>query len=161
MLKQMLKQIDTWLIKIIKSLLVVAMLIGSIIIFINVILRYFFESGIAGAYEMVRYLIVGVTFLGASLLIIDNEHLTMDALTNILPTTLKKIAEVFVCLIGFIFSFVLVYYSFNVMDTLSSGLTPELQIPAYIPFIPLTVGSTLAGIKFIQRAFIQFKSVEG
>lgn len=157
----MFRQADVWITKIISMLLVLMLVGASFIIFINVILRYIFKSGLNGAFELVTLLIVTITFLGASLLIVDNEHLTMDAAVTILPDFWKRVFEIVVCLIGIVFSTVLLIYAIKVMDTLATGVTPVLQLPSYIPFLPIAIGSFLTIIKFIKRAIVQFKRVEG
>lgn len=156
-----LKRADMWMTRAINMLLVIMLLIASFIIFINVVLRYIFESGYNGSFELVSLLIISITFIGGSLLITENEHLTMDALTTVLPTSLGRVAEVIVCLVGIVFSTFLLLYSFKVMETLATGVTPVLQLPAYTPFLPLALGSLITTIKFIFRLIEQFRSVEG
>ena len=65
-----------------------------VLVFGNVVLRYFFNSGITWSEEMSRYLFVWLTFLGAIGAFKDKEHLGVDMLVKRLPTGLKKVALV-------------------------------------------------------------------
>lgn len=65
-----------------------------ILVFGNVVLRYFFNSGITWSEEISRYLFVWLTFLGAIGAFKDKEHLGVDMLVKRLPTGLKKVALV-------------------------------------------------------------------
>lgn len=153
----MLKKLDTLLQKATNAFLVITLLITSIIIFVNVILRYFFSSGIVGSEELVRYLMIGMVFIGGSTLILDNEQLTMDALISYLPKYLMSIASILVSFIGILFSIALTFYSFNVILNLSMSVTPALQIPSYIPYLFIPIGSLLTAIRFIQRLTLDFR----
>lgn len=157
----MLKQVDLWLTKIINMLMVIMIFAASVIMFLNVVLRYVFKSGYNGTFELVSLLIVSVTFIGGSLLIVDKEHLTMDAVVTVVPDLVKRIFEVIVSVVGIIFSVVLLVYSVKVMQTLSGSVTPVLQLPSSVPFIPIAVGSFITIIKFIILIINQFKRTEG
>lgn len=66
------------------------------IIFVNVILRYLFNSGLVWVEEFSRYIIIWVAFIGSSLAVKDNKHVSMDAVFNILPASKKRIACIFI-----------------------------------------------------------------
>lgn len=63
----------------------------SMFVFVNVFLRYAFNSGITWSEEMSRFLFVWMVFLGAILATKDNELLDVDVLVNKLPLRMKKI----------------------------------------------------------------------
>ncbi len=55
------------------------------LVFLNVVLRYGFNSGIALSDEGARYLFVWLTFIGAVIALRDNTHLGIDLLFRRLP----------------------------------------------------------------------------
>ena len=63
----------------------------GIFIFMNVFLRYCFNSGIPWAEEFSRFLFVWLTFLGAIGALKDNAHLGFTSLVQKFPPTGKKI----------------------------------------------------------------------
>ncbi|KIL35818.1 C4-dicarboxylate ABC transporter permease [Cohnella kolymensis] len=66
----------------------------ALFVFGNVVLRYFFDSGITWSEEMSRYLFVYLVFFGAIAALKDNEHLGVDILVRRLPLTLRRIVYV-------------------------------------------------------------------
>ncbi|MCX7780807.1 MAG: TRAP transporter small permease [Negativicutes bacterium] len=76
----------------------------GIFIFANVVLRYFFNSGITWAEEFSRFLFVWLVYMGAIGALKDNNHLGFTSLVQKLPPLAKKIcflisnALVLICL---------------------------------------------------------------
>lgn len=61
-----------------------------LIVFINTILRYLFNSGIIQAEELVRYMFVWATYLAIISVYYDNNHISVTTLTDRLsPKTLS------------------------------------------------------------------------
>ena len=57
----------------------------SILVFLNVVLRYGFNSGISITEEISRYLFIWLAFLGAVLAFNENQHVSVTVLVNKLP----------------------------------------------------------------------------
>jgi len=73
------------------ELLVVVALVGMVImVFGNVVLRYFFNSGILVSEEMSRYFFIWLTYIGAMIAMREREHLGVDTLVRRLPRAGKK-----------------------------------------------------------------------
>ncbi|HCJ1001565.1 TPA: 2,3-diketo-L-gulonate TRAP transporter small permease YiaM [Salmonella enterica] len=60
--------------RVLEGILAVLIAVLSCIVFINVILRYGFESSILSVDELSRYLFVWLTFIGAIVVFMDNAH---------------------------------------------------------------------------------------
>lgn len=67
-----------------------ALAIMVVLVFGNVVLRYFFNSGITWSEEMSRYLFIWLTFLGAIGAYKNKEHLGVDMVIKRLPNKMKK-----------------------------------------------------------------------
>ncbi len=68
-----------------------ALALMVVLVFGNVVLRYFFNSGITWSEEMSRYLFIWLTFLGAIGAFQNKEHLGVDMLIKRLPRKAKKV----------------------------------------------------------------------
>ncbi len=77
-----------------KFLIVVCLSLMAIFVFMNVVLRYAFNSGITWSEEVSRFLFVWLIFLGAILAFNDNEHLGVDVVIKKLSLTGKKIVYI-------------------------------------------------------------------
>ena len=62
-----------------------------VLVLFNVILRYFFNSGITWSEEMARYLFVWIIYIGAIGAMRDNMHLSVDVFINKFNPFIKKI----------------------------------------------------------------------
>ncbi|KKI92162.1 C4-dicarboxylate ABC transporter permease [Bacillus sp. SA1-12] len=72
-------------------IMAIALGIMVILVFGNVVLRYFFNSGITWSEEMSRYLFIWLTFLGAIGAFNNKEHLGVDMVIKRLPIKAKKV----------------------------------------------------------------------
>ena len=93
-------------------LLILSMLVVTVI---QIVMRYIFDSPLSWTEEVVRFSLVGTTFVGAALVMLDKEHIFVDAFLDVLPSrvvkNLDKIAKFFsavflliMCVYGFIFA---------------------------------------------------------
>ena len=71
--------------KLIEILLVVGLAAMSLMVFLNVVLRYAFSSGIPFSVEISRLIFVWLIFLGAILALKEGAHLSVDSLVRRLP----------------------------------------------------------------------------
>lgn len=76
--------IEKWFFRGLETLLV-ALLAGMVImVFGNVMLRWFADSGLTFSEEMSRFFFVWLTFIGAVVVMRENAHLGVDALVRVL-----------------------------------------------------------------------------
>ncbi len=104
-----------------------------------VILRYVFNSGIYGGNELMSYLFVYTTALGAAISIGSNEHIRISFFIDLLPPRIKKIVEgISIFVIGFL-NTALIVMSIPWMEKVGSFESPTLRIPnAWVQFgVPL------------------------
>lgn len=73
------------LFKLIEVLLVAGMAVMSLMVFLNVVLRYAFSSGIPFSVEVSRLIFVWLIFLGSILALKEGAHLSVDMLVRSLP----------------------------------------------------------------------------
>tara|TARA_Y100000815_G_C13318231_1_gene491334 strand:+ start:570 stop:1106 length:537 start_codon:yes stop_codon:yes gene_type:complete len=75
-------------------LLVAGMVIMSLLVLVNVILRYAFNSGLPFSVEVSRFAFVWVVFLGAIVALKDDSHLGVDTIVRKLPRLLAYVCFV-------------------------------------------------------------------
>ena len=79
-----------------RVLLVVLLLTMVSLAFVLVLLRNFFNSGIIGADEFLRHLVLLVAFFGASLAASLKKHINIDVLTIFLKGSVRHLAGIVV-----------------------------------------------------------------
>ncbi len=77
--------------KLLGLLVVIFMVAMVIMVFGNVVLRYFFNSGISVSDEMSRYCFIWLTYIGAMVAMREGGHLGVDTFVKHLPVLGKKI----------------------------------------------------------------------
>lgn len=108
---------------------------ATFIIFMNVVMRHLFKSPIMWAEELTRYIMMWVTFIGASLCVRDNIHVKMDLLHIKLP---YKAAKILVCatyVVCILISAFLAYTGF----TLTLKIAALGQVSSAMQMIPMWI----------------------
>jgi len=131
--------------------LALVMLSTTLLLFVNVVLRYVFSSAIFWTEETLRYLIVWITFIGAATCIIKNSHISLDILTIFLPEKYHKIMYFAVNVICLIFSILIFWYSLKL--TLAAREFGQISatignFPMYIVYSCMPLGSFLMICRF-------------
>lgn len=89
----MLKMINTIYVGLEKSfrfLVTILLALMVIIVFANVVSRYYLHVSLAWSEEIARFMLVWLVFLGSFLAYINDEHLGLDILVKKFPPGLKK-----------------------------------------------------------------------
>ena len=77
--------------RLLHGLIAVCLSLMTLLVFSNVVLRYFFNSGLTWAEEASRYLFIWLIFLGAIVAYKDNAHLGVDTLVRRLSAKGQKL----------------------------------------------------------------------
>lgn len=123
----------------------------GIFIFMNVFLRYCFNSGIPWAEEFSRFLFVWLTFLGAIGALKDNAHLGFTSLVQKFPPTGKKIIFIISNSIVLFCLWALLEGSYQMTMMSTNTLSPATGLPlSYMYGIGVIMGVGMFGIVFIK-----------
>lgn len=124
----------------------------SLIIFGQVLSRYFFNYTPDWSEELSRYLIVWTIFIGTAIGVRNNIHIGVDALLRLMPARFKLAMEVMLNVIGIVVSLVLIWLSIEfIRETLEyEQVSPSMQIPMAVPYLAMPVGLAFAVIHFIH-----------
>ena len=89
------------------------MLLMTLHITLDVVIRYFFSRGIPGTLEVVSfYYMVCAVFLPLAYVEAKGEHISVDVFTQRLPKNIQLALYVFACLLGLLYFGMLCYQSF-------------------------------------------------
>ncbi|MDH2435341.1 TRAP transporter small permease [Pokkaliibacter sp. MBI-7] len=122
-----------------------------VLVFINVVLRYGFNSGISITVELSRYLFVWLTFLGAVVALQKNEHLEVGTLVDMLPATLKKLVRIaaLLMMLGCALMLMIGAYKQTVLNW--SNLSPISEIPIGVFYLAGLVAGVLMSLQLLCR----------
>ena len=138
--------------KIIEWFVGILVLFACFILFINVVLRVMGYS-LKWAEELTRYLIVWITFVGASLCVEDGSHVGIDVLPSRLGPRGRLILSIVVNLICIVFTVVMTYMGIKMVSQALhfNQRTAAMMIPMAVPYIGVPVGCCLMVVRYIQQ----------
>ena len=147
-----------------KAFLAAALIVCSLLLFVNVVLRYIFLAPIYWAEEFVRYLMVWMVFIGASQVTLWGGHVAVDIVPRVLSKRGNAVLAFLVNVICIFFCVVLAYLSLKQMlRVMRAGqISPALEIPMWIAYLSIPAGTILMLARFIQQFWmrVQGKTVE-
>ncbi len=121
--------------------------------FTQVILRNFFNTGIAWADALVRHLVLWVGFIGASVATQEEGHLAMDLVSRFLPEKIKKSSAFFVQGAASLICALLTLASYKfVMGEKEGGAILIPGIPSYWAVSIIPIGFYLMSVRFARRS---------
>lgn len=134
---------------------VAALLAATVLLFVNVILRYVFSASTSWAEELIRYLMIWITFIGGSICVRRGAHIRMDFLLTFIPKGSLVWVNRAVFLAAAAFCAALFWYSAQLVQfTIELEQTsPAMKLPMWIPYMAMPLGSGLMAVRFAQMAF--------
>ncbi len=121
--------------------------------FTQVVLRNFFNTGIAWADALVRHLVLWVGFIGASVATEEDGHLAMDLVSRFLPEKIKKSSAFFVQAAASLVCALLTLASYKfVMGEKEGGAVLMPGVPSYWAVAIIPFGFYLMSVRFARRS---------
>ena len=123
----------------------------SCLVFINVVLRYGFNSSINVTEEVSRYLFVWLTFLGAVLAFSDNQHVNVTILTSKLSPLKRKLLSVFTDIAMLFCCYLIVEGSWIQFQLNLHNLAPISGLPQGITFLASVIAGCFIAVLICAR----------
>lgn len=122
------------------------------LIFIGVVMRLIFKSGLPWQEELSRILYVLVVYVGASYGMKSEDHIRITFVRDMLPPLGRKIMEVLTDIIWIAFNVIIVVISFQVYPKLQRfiGESAILEIPLHYIFLTVPIGCLLITLRLVQ-----------
>lgn len=129
--------------------------------FIQVIGRYVFDISFAWFEEGGRYLGVFIAFLGGAIGVRTGNHFLMDLIVSHIKPPYRYGINMLTSLLSSAFFIMVAWYSWRlVIRIYGYGTTsPTMQIPMYIPYLPIPVFSMIMAFRFSINALKSFLSI--
>ena len=124
---------------IIKWFLAILMMIITFLTFYQVVLRYVFNNAPSWSEELVRFLFIWCSFVGAAIGIKEHIHIGVDVFVNLLPRRLTHLVAVFVNVGIIIFSVYMIFYGWEVTIMTHGQPSPAMGIPMSWIYISIPV----------------------
>lgn len=130
-----------------------ALTLATSFAFIEVILRRGFGSSLGFTQEAVNYLLIFAGLIGASIGVREKIHLGVDLLVKQFSPNLQKGMILFVYCLNILFCIVVAVLGYQHIAVLTQfgQVSPEMEIPMYIPKGIVAIAFTLMTIRYLQE----------
>jgi len=127
----------------------------TLIVFINVLTRYFLSFSYSWSEEVTRYIMVAVAFIGAAICSRKGIHLGIDFFFNRLGRKARRFLAVFISIMGAIFTFALTFLSIKyIQHAFETGQrSAAMNISMTFVYASITIGCGLMCFHFIVAVF--------
>jgi TRAP-type C4-dicarboxylate transport system permease small subunit len=124
----------------------------SVIVAVQVFSRYVLNHSLFWSEELARYLLVWLTFLGASVAYYRSVHPGIDVIYARLPSPVRRVTAVMVHLLSMLLFGIMVVFGIKFAYFIRQQISPALNLPKWLVFtiIPIS-GSVLLlhGLMFL------------
>ena len=160
MMKKLLKWLDE---NLEMSISIVLISVMTLLIFVQVIMRYVFKSSLSWSEELARYIFIWLIYFGVSYGAKIRKHIRIDAFVALFPKPIRKYLPLVGDILFFAFAVFIVRTSFSmVMKQAMLGQTsPAMRIPLTIVYAAPMVGFTLTAIRQIQSILFRIRVLQG
>lgn len=145
------KSLAIRLTKILEGLVVAILASMSCLVFLNVVLRYGFNSSINVTEEVSRYLFVWLAFLGAILAFKENQHVSVTMFTEKLSPFKRTLLSVFTDALMLFCCYLIVDGSWVQFQLNLHNLAPISGLPQGITFLASVILGGVIGVLISLR----------
>ena len=134
----------------------------SVIIFIQVIMRYVFQNSLTWSEELARYLFVWLVYFSVSFTARRQKHIRIDAAINLYPKKLRPYVEILSEVIVLAFSIFIAVTGVTVFNKIawSGQMSPAMGIPMQFVYAAPMIGLALTAIRQIQTIVQKVKALK-
>ena len=124
----------------------------TVVIVLQVFFRYVMKGSLSWSEELARYLMVWVSFVGASIGVKRSAHVGVELAVSALPKNIQKITNYIAIIISIIFCIVVFNASLGILQRQITGnqISPAMRIPMWWVYAAIPVGTFLMTVRFIQ-----------
>ncbi len=152
---QILKKMD-----IILAAICLTTMIG--VVLAQIILRNFFQSGLAFGDDLVRHLVLWVVFFGAGIAARENRHIRIDVMARFFSPRINRIVDFVVAVFSTAICLILSYGAFIfVREEYTGGITLSMfDMPVWIAQSIIPLGYLIISIHLALSGIAAFRNKE-
>ena len=134
------------------SLMILLLAVSSVVVFLQIIMRFIFQNSLTWSEELARYLFIWMIYIAMSYGVKKSSHLRVDALDSLLTERQQIAIEILVQIL--VLAFVLIMSVFGLSIVLrSTRASAALEISMKWIYLAPVVGMVGSTIRSIQNLF--------
>ena len=131
----------------------------TILTFVQVVLRYVFNSGLVWSLEATTYLFAALVLFGMSYGVRTQTHIAVDLVTRRLPRRVEKIVNLAAILACLVYALLMLYGSAVFVDRLMilGNHARDIPLPKWLLTVTMPLGFTLLAFRFLEVGWRIFR----
>jgi len=128
----------------------ISLVVMTLIVFVDVVLRYIFKQGFSWTQEVATLLLVWFSLIGMAIGVVERIHISIEMFTSKLSKRAIAFLELLDHILISAFGCAMIYYGIVVMKLTSKSTLPATKLPSAVLYIILP----LSGVLIILNAVI-------
>ena len=138
---------------------IICMVVVTIIVFMDVILRYIFKQGFSWTQEVGTLMLVWFSLIGMAIGVLERIHISIEMFTAKLPEKAIQVLECIDHILIAVFGGAMVYYGLLIMNMTKLSTLPATKMPSSVLYVILPLSGLLVLINAILVAANQDKKI--
>lgn len=150
----MLKKIDKGISYAENTMLIFGILSATLILFVNVLMRFLLHKGLVWAEEYARFAIIWIVCGGCGAAVRTDAHMKITAIPDAIKNkTIKNLLFLVVYAICLAFSLLLVTAGARLIASMQANnqLSPAMEIPLWWIYLSIPVGGAVMVFRFLLK----------
>lgn len=145
-----------------ERVLCASLVLTTLIIFLQVIMRSVFNSSLTWSEELTRYIFIWQIWLGVSVAQREKQHIRVELLFSFIKNgKFREVINIIATVILIAFNIFLVIYGKNVVGQMirRHSLSGAMRLPMWIVFLALPVSSAIFCLRLVGQLVLDIKSL--
>ena len=148
-----------FLFKALEWVAIICMVVLTIIVFTDVILRYIFKQGFSWTQEVATLMLVWFSLIGMGIGVLEKIHISIEMFTSKLPEKAIRVLEGIDHILIAVFGGAMVYYGLLIMNMTKMSTLPATKMPSSVLYVILPLSGLLVLLNAILVAAGQDKKI--
>ncbi len=137
----------------------IALMVMTIVVFAQVIFRMIGAS-LPWSEEFARYTMVFLTYIGASVGVKYKSHISVEAVTGMLPHKLQLMVEVLIDILLMAVFYILIRYGMRVVMITMKQQSPAMKVKMGYMYFSLVIGAVFMLVHTVNNIVSDIKRVK-
>ena len=131
------------------------MAIMTVIVFIQVVMRYVFSNSLSWSEELARFIFLWLSWIGASYAVKERSHFRVEMFANMIKEKSRIYFEYMILIVWFAFSFFLAWQGTMLLIFLqeTGQESAAMQIPMTWPYASVPIGCVLMCLRLFVEMY--------
>lgn len=137
----------------------ICMVVLTVVVFCDVVLRYIFKQGFSWTQEIATLMLVWFSLIGMAIGVLEKIHISIEMFTSHLPEKVISIIEFIDHVLIAVFGGVMLYYGIVIMQMTKSSTLPATKMPSAVLYVILPISGLLILLNALLVAAKQEKKI--